>query len=235
MRLAEVITALRRAYGRQAAPPVTRPFELVLYENASYLVDDERRERVWRALRDEVGVTPEEILRCPASRLARVIKDGGMLPPMRAEKLRKAARIACERFGGDLDAFIARARDGQVSIVEARRGLKRFPGFGDPGADKALLFARVQRTLGLDSNGLRAIVRLGFCTEGRSYAATYRSAREAVEPEIARRSFDWLIAVHQLLRRHGQALCRNRAPLCDRCPLVRLCPFGAARIDSEGL
>jgi endonuclease III len=29
---------------------------------------------------------------------------------------------------------------------------------------------------------------------------------------------------HQLLRRHGQELCRNTAPACDRCPLASSCP-----------
>lgn len=229
MRLAEVIAALRRLYGAPNPPIVRRPFEMILRESASYLVDDERRDRVWLALKKDVGATPKAILACSTARLQRVIKDGGMLPPMRAGKLRKAATIAAERFGGDLDGFVERVRAGKVSIAQARRELKRFPGIADPGADKVLLYARVQRSLAPDSNALRALVRLGFGREGPRYDAMYRSAGEAVADEVAKRTFDWLIGARQLLRRHGQTLCRARAPLCEECPLAPGCPVGSAR------
>jgi endonuclease-3 len=32
------------------------------------------------------------------------------------------------------------------------------------------------------------------------------------------------LAVHILLILHGRKYCRARAPLCDECPINRLCP-----------
>src|SRR2546422_8413212 len=48
------------------------------------------------------------------------------------------------------------------SPKEANQLLQRFPGIGEPGADKILLFAGGQVSLGPDSNALRVLYRLGF-------------------------------------------------------------------------
>jgi hypothetical protein len=68
MKLASVVSALRKHYGKPA-PPLTRdPFELVLLENAAYLVDDSRRATTWEALRDgssaSTSSTPRPTARC---------------------------------------------------------------------------------------------------------------------------------------------------------------------------
>jgi len=68
------------------------------------------------------------------------------------------------------------------------------------------------------------MIRLGFGEERKNYAGTYRSAQEAVKEEIVK-SFDWLIAAHQLLRRHGRELCKNSQPACKQCPLTQSCRF----------
>src|SRR5262245_39949440 len=85
----EVIATLRRLYGPPAPPPVTRPLELILFENAAYLVDDARRLAVWRRLRTTVGTTPREILAAPEPVLADAILEGGMHPLARAAKLKR--------------------------------------------------------------------------------------------------------------------------------------------------
>ena len=62
-----------------------------------------------------------------------------------------------------------------MPLARARRLLRRFPGIGEPGADKVLLFSRTQPVFALDSNGLRTLLRLGYGREVKSYPATYRS------------------------------------------------------------
>ena len=106
--------------------------------------------------------------------------------------------------------------------MEAKKLLRRFPGIGEPSADKILLFCRAQRTLGPDSNALRVLVRLGFGKESDSYQRTYRSVAEAVAPDLPA-DFASMIKAHQLLRRHGQELCKRAAPRCDACPLASAC------------
>jgi hypothetical protein len=60
--------------------------------------------------------------------------------------------------------------------------------------------------------------------EARNYATTYRLVQEANAPEL-RRDFDWLIQAHQVLRRHGQELCKRAKPLCARCPFAAGCGY----------
>ena len=216
--LRTIVAALDKFHGTPAGFPSTDPWELILRENASYLVDDATREEVFRSLKARVGITPEAILEAPEDRLIEAIRKGGMRPAMRGNKLREAAEIA-RRVG--LVRLRALAKDGGSA---ARKVLKRFPGIGEPGADKLLLAAGSAVTLAPDSNGLRVLVRLGYTEDGADYARTYRAAAEAVAAELSNDNA-WLVAAHQLLRRHGQETCRRSEPRCDVCPLARGCGY----------
>src|SRR5262249_44787263 len=119
---------------------------------------------------------------------------------------------------GDLEAVL------KQPPAQSKKALKKFPGIGDPGAEKILLFSRTHPIFALDSNGLRVLLRLGFANELKSYSATYRSAQESIAGEI-KKDFDWLIAAHQLLRRHGQELCKATTPLCPRCAIKASCRY----------
>ncbi|MBV8855421.1 MAG: hypothetical protein JOZ02_00535 [Acidobacteria bacterium] len=216
--LEEVVARLEAAYGRPEPPPVTDPLELILLENVAYLVGDEQRAKAFEALRERVGVRPESILSAPAAVLVEVARRGGVHAEKRAERLREIALVALEEFGGDLGGVL------KLPPAQAKRALKLFPAVGDPGAEKILLFTRSSPVLALDSNGLRVLIRLGFGEERKSYAATYRSAQDAVR-DYLREDYEWLIRTHQLLRRHGQELCRRSEPACAACPLKSLCRY----------
>lgn len=191
---------------------------MILLENVAYLVGDEQREEAFDALRDRVGLSPVDIVTAPDEKLLEVARLGGMLPASRVEKLRRIAEIALQEFDGDLESIL------ELPAPKAKRLLKRFPGIGEPGAEKILLFTRTHPVLALESNGLRVLLRLGYGEERKTYSATYHSAQEAVKSEL-KEDFDWLIEAHQLLRRHGQELCKRSEPLCAECPLTPECRF----------
>ena len=220
--LAAAIRRLRAFYGAPPRPPATDAFALVVWENCAYLVDDARRAAAFRALKQAVGLEPTALLATPVPALAQLIREGGMLPLHRAAKLHAAAEIALDIGPATLRRTVRR------SPAEAKRLLQRFPGIGEPGADKILLFCRAQRTLGPDSNALRVLVRLGFGEPSDSYQRQYRSAAAAVAAELPRDG-DRLIQAHQLLRRHGQELCKRAVPRCDACPLAADCRWYRAR------
>jgi adenine-specific DNA glycosylase len=115
-----------------------------------------------------------------------------------------------------------------TSPTKARTLLKRFPGIGDPGADKILLFAGIVARPALESNGVRAMVRLGYATEGSSYSQAYRNAVLALA-ELGSPDRDRLIESYQVLRTHGQTLCKRTLPNCLACPLDRACAHLATR------
>jgi endonuclease-3 len=214
----QVIDLLERHYGRPEPPSVTAPLEMILHENVAYLVSDERRAAAFDALRSRVGTGPVEILTAPEEVLHEVAALGGMRPQDRVERLRRIAQIALQEFEGDLSKVL------REPLPAAKKALMRFPAIGEPGAEKILLFSRSQPVLALDSNGLRALVRIGFGQQAKSYSATYRSVRNALKDE-ARSDYDFLIRAHQLLRRHGQELCRSAEPACRACPLTSLCAY----------
>ena len=214
----KIIDELEKIYGRPEPPKVTDPLGMILLENVAYLLSDERREQAFNALRERVGLTPPEILMAHEETLLEIARLGGMHPAARVEKLRRIAQIALQEFEGDLDQVL------KQPLAQAKKSLKKFPGIGDPSAEKMLLFSRTYPILALDSNALRVLLRLGYGEERKSYSSTYRSAQQAAESGL-KKDFDWLIAAHQLLRRHGQELCKNARPLCSRCPLKSSCRY----------
>ena len=86
------------------------------------------------------------------------------------------------------------------------------------------MFTRSYPVLGLDSNGLRVLVRLGFGEEKKNYTATYVSVQAAIKDQL-REDYDWLISAHLLLRQHGKELCKTNAPLCEQCPVRKSCAY----------
>jgi endonuclease III len=213
--LEQVVAELQSLYGGAAPPSSTDPWELILWENIAYLADDRKRREAMTALRERVGISPEEILKAPREQLLEVTSRG-IVPEQSALKLRKCAEIALREFGGDLRGVV------KQPLPQAKKALKKFPGIGDPGAEKILLFCHKLPVLALESNGLRVLIRLGFGEEDKNYTTTYRSVRMAVKDQVVE-EFPWLIEAHHLLCQHGQELCRRTRPLCDRCPLADNC------------
>ena len=210
-----LIETLEKAYGTPESPPTTDPWELILRENVVYLADDEGRERAFAALKKEVGTRPRDILKASPKTLKRISGLAGILAENSARKVREAAEIAESEFGGD----VAQVLD--WPIPKAKRALRKFPGIGEPGAEKLLLLAGRLPVLAVESNGLRAMTRLGLAPDEGSYAAQYRAAREVGSSEDCA----WLWKARELLRKHGQKTCKNTRPLCELCVLNRICPY----------
>jgi endonuclease III len=219
--LKHLLARLKRHYGSPAFPPAKGPFELILWENACYLLPDTRRAEVFEALRDQVGLTAEKILAATQTVLLPLAKRGGMRPETRVFRWREIARITLDQFGGDLNALL------KLPYKDAKKALKQFPNIGDPAAEKILLFSGVTGELPLESNGLRVLTRFGFGHEQKNYGATYRSVQEAIAADLPRGSRA-LAQAHVLLREHGQTLCKRSGPDCDACPVADVCSFSLA-------
>ena len=217
MKLRWLIDTLEKHYGPAPRPFPTDPFELVLWENVAYLADDETRRAALESLRRGVGTRPAQILGATRAQLVEVTR-GGILADVFSEKLRVAAEIAVGEFDGDLSDMIR----GPVKV--AKKALRRFPGIGEPGAEKILLFTRSHPFLAAESNALRVLERCGLCPAGKSYGATYAAVRELAQRELGD-DFDALYTARHLLRRHGQELCRRRTPQCGSCLVRPKCPF----------
>jgi len=215
--LPDLLDRLEEHHGPPAPPLPRRALDWILWENIAYLVPDERRRRAYEALRRKTGLRPAGILRLPREELRAIAALGGMQPDRRIEKLLAIAALVQDEFAGDLDSV----RD--LPLAKARRALRRFPGIGEPGADKILLFTAMHALPALESNGLRSLVRLGYVEEAKSYSTTYRAATAVLASHVGRGG-PWLMRAHQILRTHGQTLCKQNAPRCDECPEAHACP-----------
>ena len=218
--LRQAVRVLRRHHGAPEPPPSADPFELILWENVAYLALPARRREAFELLQSTIGTNPQAILSAKRQALE-TVTSRGILKATFAAKLRECARIAIDEFGGDLGAVV------RLPLDRAKRALRLFPGIGEPGAEKILLFAGRKALLAPDSNALRVLVRLGLVAEGTSYARTYAAARAAAEAVSADPPF--LQEAHQQLQRHGQSLCRRRAPRCTECPLARECAYARGK------
>jgi endonuclease III len=216
-RLAKLVGQLRTKYGRPAPPDAKTAFELVAWEKVAYLAPDERRATAFALLKRKIGLTPKKILSARRADLIDVLATGGIAAPERANNLIKAAELVVGEFDGSLDDVCHRP------LPEAKKQLMRIYGIGEPGAEKILLLTRSHPVLGLDSNGLRVLTRLGYGTAAKSYTATYRSATSAALAELGD-DIDSLIDANLLLRAHGQTVCKTTNPHCGACVIRETCP-----------
>jgi len=222
MNFQQIISALQKHYGRPQ-PLVTRdPFGLVVWENIGYLVDDDRRKAAFAELEKKIGLTPAAIIAAPLSELTRIAKLGGIHPALRSQRLQEIAHITINEFGGDVSSVL------KLPLPKPIKALKQFPSIGDPGAEKILLFAGAYPVLALESNGLRVLLRLGFGEEKKSYSGSYNSVQTALKDQIVS-DFEFLITAHQLLRQHGQQLCKTNKPRCELCPVRSTCMYYATK------
>ena len=208
------VKVLRKHYGPPEPLPTAHPFELILWDNVAYLAAPPRRREAFELLKSTVGTTPQAILAATRAALEKVTSKG-ILKSSFATKLRECAHIAVSDFGGDLEAVI------RLPLEKAKRALRTFPGIGEPGAERILLFAGRHALLAPDSNALRVLVRLGLVREGTSYSKTYAAARGVAEEVSA--NVRLAQEAHLLLHHHGQTLCKRSAPRCPQCPLADDC------------
>ena len=213
-----IIDKLEAHYGRPLPPKTDDPLGIILYETIAYLATDEKRDAAFDALKAIVGLKPADILSASMEKLVMIAKLGGIKPELRAVRLKEIAQIVLNDFDGDLRNAL------KLPLAKAIKALKEFPSIGEPGAEKIVLFTKTHPVLGLESNGLRVLLRLGFGEERKNYSASYRSVREALKDHMGN-DCDFLVRAHQLLRQHGKELCRNNNPACETCPLNHHCHY----------
>jgi endonuclease III len=217
--LTPLLDALEACYGRQAPEWPVDPYRFLVWWQCGYPPSEERCRAGWEALTQAVDVTPDVLLSARPTILARALKSGGIVPELRAQRLRAIAKRVRDECGGDLGAALAR-----MPLRAARAALRKFPGIADPGADRILLFAGLAAIAAVPSNCPQAIVRFVHGKVPKDYRATYQQAQrlleEALPQTAAARTRAFL-----LLQRHGQTLCKRTRPRCGECPVQRSCAW----------
>lgn len=214
-----LLDALEKFYGPQNAFFPTDPYEFLVWWYCGYPASDAACAKGWEKLTKEVGIAPEQLLKAKPAKLAAAIKPGGMVPELRAERLKELAMRVQDEYGGDLRAALA-----AVPVAKARKLLKQFHSIADPGADRILLFAGVVPIAAVPSNCVHVLDRILQGRENKNYATSYREAQRAIATEVPEK-FDARTRAYLLLKRHGQELCKRTNPKCDQCPISRHCAY----------
>jgi endonuclease III len=214
----KLIAVLKRSYGVPKLPPAQGPFELVMWENACYLLSDERRAQVFEGLRKQVGMNPKAILNGNAETLLELATLGGMRPKVRVFRWQEIARITLSQFDGNLDQIL------KLPYAQAKKALKQFPNIGDPGAEKIMMYCGAAPGLPLEWNGLRVLNRVGYGRAQKNYGAMYRSVQEAIKDELPSKARA-IAQAHLLLRQHGKETCKDKNPQCCECPIKEMCAY----------
>jgi endonuclease III len=219
----KILDALEALYGKQSPFAPTDPFEFLVWWHCGYPASEDRCSKGWKSLTGLIGATPEQLISVPTALLAQALKAGGMVPEVRATRLKEIAQRTTSEFAGDLNHALA-----GLPTAQARKLLKTFPGIGNPGADRILLFARLSPAAAVPSSCPHVLVRVESGLEDDNYTAAYAQAQrmlEALPP-----AFDARIRAYLLINRHALHLCKRGKPLCARCPLAPQCAFGKARM-----
>jgi len=216
--IASLLDVLERFHGKQQPGWPTDPYEFLVWWHCGYPQSEGRCSKGWQKLTAEVGITPEKLLAAKPDKLAAALKPGGMVPELRALRLKEIAMRVQQECGGDLRAAL-------TGLLPKVRGLlKKFPNIADPGADRILLFANLFPVAAVPSNCPHVLVRITRGPERENYGVIYRQAQEALTAEIPE-EFTARQRAYLLLKKHGQELCKLTKPKCQLCPVAAGCSY----------
>jgi endonuclease III len=215
--LSAILDTLESFHGPQAPPCPTDPYLFLVWWHCGYPASEERCGRGWKSLNEEIGTSPERLLATPSSRLSRALEPGGMIPELRAGRLKQIAQQVQEQCNGDLNAALRR-----IPLNKARALLKKFPGIADPGADRILLFGEIATIAAVPSSCPQVLVRIESGRTHESYDADYREAQQIIQKEVPE-TFAARTRAYLLIQRHGQRICKRSSPQCRMCPIAGAC------------
>ena len=220
LRIPELLRKLESTYGKQEASWPTDPYLFLVWWHCGYPASDKKCTKGWESLKREIGVNPEELLAASPANLGRALRPGGMVPELRAMRLKEIAARVKDEFAGDLRSALV------GPIAQVRKLLKKFPNIADPGADRILLFGSIAPVAAIPSNCPHVLVRIQRGLERESYAVTYREAQQAIIAEVPE-EFAARTRAYLLLKRHGQEICKGTRPKCSECPVSASCAYFA--------
>lgn len=222
--LSQLLDVLASVYGEKTPHWPTDPYLSLVWLHCGYPASDMRCAKGWESLNNHIGVELRQLLAAKPEQLASALKPGGMVPELRAMRLKEIAERIVKLYAGDLRAGL-----NGLSLAQTRTALKQFPNIADPGADRILLFAGISPVAAVPSNCPHVLVRIQLGQERENYRTNYREAQQMIAEGLPP-TFDSRIRAYLLLKHHGQQLCKTSNPKCDACPLAPDCSFSAGKL-----
>lgn len=147
---------------------------------------------------------PSDLAAAKLPDVEKIIKSTGFFR-MKSRNIVRCAQDLVERFGG--------------VVPQDRDSLESLAGVGRKTASVVMANAFDSAALAVDTHVFRVSHRLGL-----TLGTTPRQVEDDVTKLVP--SAKWGAATHWLIL-HGRAICKAPRPLCERCPVNRLCPTPA--------
>src|ERR671927_450161 len=202
LRTREVIRRLKRAYpGAKCSLNHSNPFELLIATILSAQCTDERVNMVTADLFRKYR-KPEDYLKVPPRELEKDIHSTGFFRN-KTKSIQGTSKMLIEAYGGE--------------VPHTMDELLELPGVARKTANVVLGNAfGIKAGVVVDTHVTRLSHRLAFSQE---------KTAEKIEQDLIQivPKKDWVIFPHLMIF-HGRKICKARNPLCDECPIEKLCP-----------
>jgi endonuclease-3 len=200
----EELAILEREYPQpQTALHYNNEYQLLISVILSAQTTDARVNLTTPALFEKYP-GPRDLAAAKLSDVETIIKSTGFFR-MKSRNIVRCAQDLVERFGG--------------KVPNDRESLESLAGVGRKTASVVLANAFHSAALAVDTHVFRVSHRLGL-----TLGTTPRQVEDDVVKLVP--SEKWGDCTHWLIL-HGRAICKAPTPLCDRCPVNRLCPTPA--------
>ena len=186
------------------------PFKTLIITVLSQATAYKNTARAFENLSERFSITPEGLAKAGVEEIENAIRVGGLYRN-KSRVIKAISRVILERFNGSLDFIYS------LPLEEARKILLSIPGVGPKTADVVLLFCAGKPTIPIDTHVNRVSKRLGLVPPKDDYEGVRQALEALYSPEN-------YLPVHLLFISLGRKYCRARKPLCEPCPVNRLCP-----------
>ncbi len=201
-RVRKVITRLKRAYpDAKCSLNHSNAFELLIATILSAQCTDARVNLVTQDLFRKYR-KPEDYLNVSPKELQQDIRTTGFFRN-KATSIQGTAKMLKEEYGGE--------------VPQTMDELLELPGVARKTANVVLGNAfDIHAGVVVDTHVTRLSHRLDF-----SQQKTAEKIEQDLIPIVPKK--DWVIFPHLFIA-HGRAICKARSPLCEECPVEKLCP-----------
>src|SRR6266850_5330517 len=201
-RTEQIIKLLKRAHpDAHCALNHSNAFELLIATILSAQCTDERVNIVTADLFRKYR-KPEDYLKVPQTELQQDIRTTGFFRN-KTKSIQGASRMLVEEFNGE--------------VPKTMDELLRLPGVARKTANVVLGVAYgIAAGIVVDTHVTRVSRRLGLTKQ----TDAVKIENDLIEL-VPRK--DWIIFSHLLIF-HGRRICKARRPLCEECPVEKLCP-----------
>ncbi|MDZ5761411.1 endonuclease III [Lyticum sinuosum] len=177
------------------------PYQLLVSVILSARSTDIQVNKITDQLFEKIA-TPEEMIDLGKENLKNYIKFLGLYNN-KANNIIVTSHMLIENFKSEVPNNI--------------KDLLSLPGIGTKSAKVILNVIFGESVIAVDTHVFRTSNRIGLCSTKTPIATEI--ALESIIPK------KWLNKVHHWLVLHGRYICKARKPLCEKCPIRKLCNY----------